>query len=145
RFEDPTKTRPISPPQPLKQCPWVFNVGEKTLYRVDAGKRTERHLPPQLTTILNYMANQNIKYGKEKVCKSKELREARDSYNGLCSEEQLHNIVKKIRDVLSEVDENNAEDEDLLLEADEKNKKARQKWFKTEQGEGYTLKIICEQ
>lgn len=139
RFEDPAKTRPLLPPQPLKQCPWVFNVGEKTLYRVDAGKRTERHLPPQLTTILNYMANQNIKYGKEKVCNSKELREARDVYNGLCSEEQLHNIVKKIRDILSELDENNAEDEDILSEADEKNKKARQKWFKTEQGQGYIL------
>jgi hypothetical protein len=127
RFEDPAKTRPLLPPQPLKQCPWVFNVGEKTLYRVEAGKRTERHLPPQLTTILNYMAEKKLKYGKEAFCTHQQLMEVA---GGVCSKDHLYNIVTKIRNILSEADENN--------------KKDMQKWLKTKTSEGYILNIICE-
>ena len=137
RFEDPAKTRPLVSPQPIGECPWVFNVGETKLYRVDTGTRTERHLPPQLTTLLSYMANQNINNRPEKVCKYKELEGA-----CFCTREQLYNIVKKIRSILSEADKHSRED--TLLDADESNKKDTQKWFETKAGEGYILKIACE-
>lgn len=137
RFEDPAKTRPLSPPPPIGECPWVFNVGQGKLYWVDAGIRTEKHLPPQLTTLLSYMANQNIDNRSEKVCKYKELEGA-----CFCTREQLYNIVKKIRSILSEADEHSKED--TLLDPDENNRKDMQKWLETKSGEGYILKIVCE-
>ncbi|BFM38433.1 FHA domain-containing protein [Synechocystis sp. LKSZ1] len=131
RFEDPAKTRPISPSPVVEKCPWVFNVREETLYRVDAGRRTEEHLSSRLTIILKYMADKNIKYGRGQVCTYKELSQVLEKdYPASCNIDQLHVIAQRIRDILSNAEQNP--------------KKDRQKWFTSKATIGYILKIDCE-
>lgn len=109
--------------------PWVFNVSQQSLYKIEKEKRKKVAISPQATKMLEYMALQNINNDNKPVtCVYKVLIEAiwGENIRGVTSK-QIHPIVQKIREVF---DEHGSDDPKQLLE--------------TKLGEGYRLNIYCE-
>ena len=69
-FRDPAKTN-------VKiriKCPWLFNVSEGVLYKIENRNRVIAKISPQIKKILHYMASQNIANNNvPTVCQYKDL------------------------------------------------------------------------
>ena len=131
-FSEPAKTK-RKHPIPLKcLSPWVFNVSEETLYKVENGNRTRVKISPQIKKILHYMASQNIaQNNRPQVCQYKDLIKIileGDKISFLLGMKRLHVLAQKIRKIL-ELSENGHKGE---------------KWLESSTSEGYILKIDCE-
>jgi hypothetical protein len=131
-FSEPTKTKKKHPILLKCLCPWVFNVSEETLYKIENGNRTRVKISPQIRKILHYMASQNIAHNnRPQVCRYKDLIKIiweEDTIPYPLGMERLRVVTQKIRKIL-ELSENGHKGE---------------KWLESSTNEGYILKIDCE-
>ncbi|QHU98788.1 FHA domain-containing protein [Synechocystis sp. CACIAM 05] len=130
-FSEPAKTKRKHSIPLKRQCSWVFNIGERALYKVENGKRIRVKISPQIKKMLHYMASQNLAHNNSpKICPHDELIQAiwGEEDFGI-TKEHLRLLAQKVRNILT---------------LDKDNKDERQKWLETINNEGYILNVDCE-